>query len=93
MPFSPRTRVLTALAHQLRTAGFTVEVEHREVGRKAQFRRADKLGARLSLAIGDSELATGVGKLKTMATRAEVEVDLSALVPAVSAALAAAAAR
>lgn len=88
----PAARIrATALAHQLRTAGFTVEVEHREVGWKAQFRRADKLGARLSLAIGDSELTTGVGKLKTMATRAEVEVDLTALVPAVSAALAAAA--
>ena len=44
----PAARIkATALAHQLRTAGVTVEVEHREVGFKAQFRRADKLGARL----------------------------------------------
>lgn len=78
----------TALAHQLRLAGVTVEVEHRDVGFKAQFRRADKLGARLSLALGESELATGAGKLKDMASRTELPVTLSDLAAAVTAALA-----
>jgi histidyl-tRNA synthetase len=77
----------TALAHQLRGAGFSVEVEHRSVGMKAQFRRADKLGARVSLALGESELATGAGKLKVMATRTEHDVALADVVAAVTALL------
>ena len=78
-----RTRA-TALAHGLRLAGVSVEVEHREVGMKAQFRRADKLNARLSLALGEAELASGQGKLKDMAARTETEValaDLTTIVP------------
>jgi histidyl-tRNA synthetase len=70
----------TALAHQLRTAGVVVEVEHRDVGFRAQFRRAEKLGAKLSLAIGESELATGEGKLKDMAARVEHPVRLENIV-------------
>lgn len=77
----------TALAHPLRLAGIVVEVEHREVGMKAQFRRADKLGARLTLAIGDAELTSGQGKLKDMAARTETPVALDALTEAVLAAL------
>jgi histidyl-tRNA synthetase len=68
-----------ALAHQLRIAGVVVEVEHREVGMKAQFRRADKLGARLTLALGEQELATGEGKLKDMSNRSEHPVVLADL--------------
>ena len=84
----PAARVrATALAQALRTAGITVEVEHREVGFKAQFRRADKLGARLSLALGESELATGAAKLKSMAERTETPIELDGLVAAVRAAL------
>jgi histidyl-tRNA synthetase len=66
----------TALAHQLRKAGLVVEVEHREAGMKAQFRRAEKLGARFTLPLGDAELASGRGKLKDMAARLETEVAL-----------------
>jgi histidyl-tRNA synthetase len=73
-----RTRA-TALAHGLRLAGISVEVEHREVGMKAQFRRADKLGARLTLALGEAELASGHGKLKDMAARTEIPVALGEL--------------
>ena len=84
----PAARIkATALAHRLRGAGVVVEVEHREVGFKAQFRRADKLGARLSLALGESELATGEAKLKAMAARTETPVRLDDLVAAVTAAL------
>ena len=84
----PAARVrATALAQSLRTSGITVEVEHREVGFKAQFRRADKLGARLSLALGESELATGAAKLKDMAARTETELQLDGLVAAVRTAL------
>ncbi len=77
-------RRATAIAHTLRTAGVVVEVEHRDVGMKAQFRRADKLGARLSLALGEAELASGEGKLKDMAARTEHPVVLADIVTAVT---------
>jgi len=67
----------TALAAQLRAAGVTVELEHRDVKMKAQFARADKLGARFALGLGDEELASGKATLKEMATRAETPVDLA----------------
>jgi histidyl-tRNA synthetase len=73
-------KTATALAHVLRNAGVVVEVEHREVGFKAQFRRAEKLGAKLSLAIGQAELASGEAKLKDMAARVEHPVKLGELV-------------
>ena len=74
-----RTRAVS-LAHGLRLAGVVVEVEHRDVGMKAQFRRADKLGAQFSLALGEQELATGEGKIKDMAARTEHPVKLADLV-------------
>ncbi|MCB9571966.1 MAG: histidine--tRNA ligase [Kofleriaceae bacterium] len=66
----------TALAHRLRRLGAAVEVEHREVGMKGQFKRADRLGARFALALGDAELASGQGALKDMQARSEVTADL-----------------
>jgi histidyl-tRNA synthetase len=72
-------RAATALAHRLRLRGVAVEVEHREAGLKAQFRRAEKLGARFALALGDAELASGRARLKQMATRAEQELALDDL--------------
>lgn len=64
----------TSLAQALRRAGHAVEVEHRDVSMKAQFKRAEKLGARFVLALGDDELAKGEGVLRHMATRAETPV-------------------
>ncbi len=61
----------TVLAQALRTAGFVVEVEHREVSMKAQMRRAEKLAATYVLAIGDDELAKNQGALRHMASRNE----------------------
>jgi histidyl-tRNA synthetase len=78
----------TALAHALRLAGPRVEVEHRDVGMKAQFKRAEKLGARWALALGDEELRSGTAKVRDMATREEREVSLAdpaAIIRAISA--------
>ncbi len=66
----------TGLAHRLREAGAVVEVEHRDTGMKGQFKRADKLGARYAIALGDDELASGRAQLKHMAARTEEQVDL-----------------
>lgn len=67
----------TAVAHALRIAGAAVEVEHRDVGMKAQFKRGEKLGARWALAIGDAELASGTATIRNMASREEVPVTLA----------------
>src|SRR5690606_9238837 len=73
-----RERAL-ALAHRLRVAGLRIEVEHREVGMKAQFKRADRLGARYVVAIGEDELAAGKVKLRDMNRGQETEVQLDEL--------------
>lgn len=70
-----RARAL-AIAQRLRVAGLRIEVEHREVGLKAQFKRADKLGARYVVTLGDDELASGDVKIRDMNRRQETEVKL-----------------
>ena len=78
-----RRRAL-ALAHELRGAGYKVEVEHRPVGAKAQLRRAEKLRARLVMVLGDAELESGSAQLRDMASREESPVALEDLLKAMS---------
>lgn len=73
-----RRRAL-ALVHQLRLDGLYVEMEHRETSMKAQFKRADKLGADFVVAIGDDELASGQVVLRDMATRAQTPASITDL--------------
>ena len=79
-----------ALAQRLRVAGIFVEVEHRDVGMKAQFKRAEKLGAQWVLAIGDDELASGNANIRHMESRVESSITLSgdAAIESIRAALA-----
>lgn len=58
----------SALTNSLRREGFYVECD--SVGRslKAQMKYADKIGARMSMVLGDDELAGGAAKVKNMAT-------------------------
>jgi histidyl-tRNA synthetase len=63
------------IAHRLRLAGVRVEIEHREVGLKAQLKRADALRARLALIVGDNELATGKLILRDLTTRQQSELS------------------
>lgn len=62
------------LVHRMRLAGISIELEHREVGLKAQLKRADALRARLALIIGDNELATGKLVLRDLARREQSEL-------------------
>ena len=60
------------LAQKLRaSADWYVDIEHRKVGLKAQFKRADKLGARLVLVIGEDELAGNSVTMRDMTSREE----------------------
>lgn len=74
----------TALAYQLRGAGFYVELEHRDVGLKAQLKRANKIDARFVAVIGDTELAAGVVNLKDMAAHSEEPVAFDAIAAAIT---------
>jgi histidyl-tRNA synthetase len=71
------------LAQELRGAGIPAEVSFRRSSPGNQMKRADALGARYALVLGDVELKSGRGKLKEMKTGAEHEVELSGLPEAV----------
>ncbi len=52
----------------LRSNGIKAEIDHLKRSTKAQFKFADKVGARYSLIIGDDELEKGEAQLKNMGT-------------------------
>ena len=54
------------LADDLRRKGISCEIDHMGKSVKAQFKYADKIGAKKVAVIGDDELANGVINLKTM---------------------------
>ncbi len=54
------------LADDLRRKGISCEIDHMGKSVKAQFKYADKIGAKKVAVIGDDELANGVVNLKTM---------------------------
>ncbi len=67
------------LAHQLRAAGVTVEHGYRgNLGRR--LKRADKLGARAAVILGEDELARGVATLRDLDGGEQREVPLGDLV-------------
>jgi histidyl-tRNA synthetase len=59
---------------QLRRVGLRADSDYEGRSLKAQMRSADKLGARFVTVLGDEELASGVLKLKEMATGRETTV-------------------
>lgn len=64
---------------ELRKEGFWVETEYGRKGLKAQMKRADRLGARKVLIVGENELNSGKGILRDMQTREQQEIDLDDL--------------
>jgi histidyl-tRNA synthetase len=68
------------LAQELRAAGLAVEVSFRKASPGNQLKRADALGARYALVLGDLELKSGRANLKELKTGAQHEVALSGLV-------------
>jgi histidyl-tRNA synthetase len=65
-----------SLAHHLRINGLAVELAHTDKSLKSQLRRADKLGARGVLIIGEKELANRSGILRNMSGGQQEEIDL-----------------
>ena len=60
-----------ALAYRLRKKGIIAEFDHMGRSFKAQFKYADKLGARFVAILGDDEIRVGSAKLKDMTTGEE----------------------
>ena len=64
-----------SLVKKLRDNGVIAELDHMERGIKAQFKYADKIGARYVGVIGSDELLKGVVKIKNMSDGQETEVS------------------
>jgi histidyl-tRNA synthetase len=67
-----------ALARRVRALGLRVEIESGEKSLKSHMKRADRLGARAVLIVGDDELGRGVGILRDLGTREQREIALDA---------------
>ncbi len=65
------------LSMELRKAGVQVEIDHMERSIKAQFKYADKIGAKYVAVVGGSELAEGVMNVKNMSDGSSERVAFS----------------
>jgi histidyl-tRNA synthetase len=74
-------------AQALRDARIATELDHQARSLKAQFKQADRLGARLVVVIGPDELAAGEVTLRDMGTKEETRIALEAVATAVASAL------
>ncbi len=71
------------LARDLRKRGIVAEVDGRGGSLKSLLRRADAIGARCAIVIGDSELANDSAILKDLNRHSQESVNLSALSDAI----------
>ena len=69
-----------ALAYELRKAGIKADCDTVERSVKAQMKYANKIGAKYSVILGDSEIESGRVELKEMATSEKTEIALDDLV-------------
>ena len=65
------------LSFELRKAGVSVETDHMQRGLKPQMKYSNKIGARYTLVLGDSEIETGDVRLKNMETGEQTETNIS----------------
>jgi histidyl-tRNA synthetase len=75
------------ITSELRAAGIAAETDHQARSLKAQFKVADRLGARFVVVAGPDELSSGEVVIRDMAEGSEKRVGLDALAAALLAAL------
>ncbi len=68
------------LTKQMRESGIRVIIDVMERGLKAQFKYADRAGARYVVVIGDDEMAKGVVSLRDMANSSQQEVPAGEII-------------
>jgi histidyl-tRNA synthetase len=69
---------------ELRAAGVPCDLDPRGGKLKAQFKQAERVGARYALVLGGNEVRSGQAKLKDLGTREETPVALGELVARLS---------
>ena len=67
------------MVQAVRSFGYSAERDYQDRKLKAQFKTADKLGARFIITIGERELAEQTANLKNMTTGEEITVKLAEL--------------
>lgn len=70
--------------YELNLKGIWAEMDYEGKSIKSQMRRADKIGARFSVVVGDSEISSGSAILKNMVEHSDKEINLSSLTEKVS---------
>jgi histidyl-tRNA synthetase len=75
------------LSRELRCAGISTEADTRGGSLKSQLRRANGLGARVAVIVGEAELASGSYEVKDLAKHAQAKVARADLVRDVTAML------
>jgi histidyl-tRNA synthetase len=66
------------LAEQLRSQGITVEMNYEPHSLKSQMRKADRVGAKNVISIGEDEIKKGVIVIKDMVSKEETEIGFYA---------------
>ncbi len=66
------------LTEQLRTEGLWIEMNHESTSIRSQMRKANRIGAKNVIVIGDDELKTGKVLLKNMSEREDAKSSLQA---------------
>lgn len=63
-----------------RDAGLRIETDYDQGSLKSQMRRADRVGARYTVILGDDELAKNIAVIRDMTNKSQTEVRLAELV-------------
>jgi len=75
-PIGEKARVVaTKLLYACRKAGISADMDYMDRKVKAQFKQADRLGARFVAVLGDDEIARHVLSMKDMETGEQVDVE------------------
>lgn len=69
-----------ALCHELRLRGMRVDIDLQGKNIKNQFKRADKVGSKVSLILGSQEISQGQAVLKDMKTQQQKNIPLDQIV-------------
>lgn len=67
------------IATEARTLGYKTEVPFAKMKMGPMFKRAEKLGAKFALILGEDELSRGVGQLKDLSKQEQKEIKLDNL--------------
>jgi len=81
---APAQHASLLLARELRAAGVTVDLDGRGNSLRSMLRRADAIGARLCLVLGDSELEAGIVQVKDLGQHTQDRVDRGQVVDRVA---------